>query len=113
MNTRSVPSILIQSKKKDIKFKKPNKSYSKTCLNWTLILTFEPANVFGIDMCSVYTGQIENISYIGTFLKVCFIQDWGLVMVRSRRVSLYTEVVIIILVSLMKAYSLKHHFNNR
>jgi hypothetical protein len=31
-------------------------------------------------------------------------------MVRSRQVLLYTEVVIIILVSLMGAYGLKHHF---
>jgi len=28
--------------------------------------------VFGIDMCSVYTGQITNISYIGTFFKGMF-----------------------------------------
>ena len=70
-----------------------------------------------LDMCSVYIGQIKNMCYIWDFLKVCFIQYWGLSMVRSRHVSLYiilnTEVVIIILVSLMRAYGLKHHFNIR
>ena len=42
-----------------------NEVYSETCLNRR---SFRPTVVFGIDICSGYTGQIKNISYI--FIKI-------------------------------------------
>ena len=49
--------------------------YSGTCLSQT---SLRPAFVFGIDRCSFVQVKLTKISYIGTLLKVWFIQDSSL-----------------------------------
>ena len=49
----------------------------------------EPALEFRIDRSSVYTGYfLTNISFIETLFQVWFMQDYGLLVVQFRQVSL-------------------------